>query len=65
MPTERSCVRCGKPILEPRRRKYCGDACADSAARLLASQREEHTPPWARRGASWRRLFRYYPRAEP
>jgi predicted nucleic acid-binding Zn ribbon protein len=31
-PTKKYCVRCGKPV-EPGRKKYCGDACADSASR--------------------------------
>lgn len=33
MPTERPCARCGRPIRERGRRKYCSDACANSAMR--------------------------------
>lgn len=26
------CKRCGKPILEPRRKSYCSEGCADVVA---------------------------------
>jgi hypothetical protein len=33
------CVRCGRPA-EPGRRKYCSEACADSAQRALKKARK-------------------------
>ena len=53
MAAERACVRCGKPV-EPGRRKYCSDACADSA------MRERIKTGKARVQA--RVLYRYYPK---
>lgn len=52
---EARCVRCGKP-LEPGRRKYCGDACADSAARERMKVRlaQLRSRPKARR---WLRVY--------
>jgi predicted nucleic acid-binding Zn ribbon protein len=52
MPAE--CVRCGKPV-ERGRRKYCSDACADSAARARIKVRKAAVTP--------RLLYRYYPKA--
>lgn len=51
------CVRCAKPIpAEEHRRKYCSDACADSAARAVIKARK------GLQGMQARRLFRYYPK---
>lgn len=52
---EARCVRCGKP-LEPGRRKYCGDACADSAQRERMKVRlaQLRSRPKARR---WLRVY--------
>lgn len=36
---DRPCVRCGKPV-EPGRRKYCSEACADSSLRAAIKLRK-------------------------
>jgi len=50
-----ACARCGKPV-EPGRRKYCSDACADSAMRERIKL--------GKASGQARRLFRFYPRKE-
>jgi len=47
------CVRCAKPV-EPGRRRYCGDACADSAARDAIKLRKAGFRGWPKR------LYRTY-----
>jgi predicted nucleic acid-binding Zn ribbon protein len=34
-----NCKRCGKPILEARRRSYCSEACADVVAHAKRLER--------------------------
>lgn len=58
------CVRCARPIPpEEHRRKYCSDACADSAARALARARQSLEGFSISQGQA-RRLFRIYPKQE-
>lgn len=53
------CVRCAKPIPpEEHRRKYCSDACADSAARAVIKARK------GLQNMQARRLYRFYPKKE-
>jgi len=50
-----SCARCGKPILEPRRRTYCSEGCADVVAhqkRLVRLSKGTMRPA----------KFRFYPK---
>lgn len=57
--TTPGCVRCGKAI-EEKRRKYCSDACADSANRDRIKQRKLSV-----QALGARRLYRYYPVSRP
>jgi len=58
------CVRCAKPIPpEERRRKYCSDACADSAARAVIKARKS-LAGFSIAGGHARLLYRYYPKKE-
>ena len=52
----RTCVRCGKPILEEHRRKFCSDACADSAGRERMKMRRYGIRTFGR--------YRVYPRGQ-
>lgn len=38
-PRMRVCARCAKPIVEPRRRTYCSEACADVVAHAKRLER--------------------------
>lgn len=62
--SERICVRCAKPIPpEEHRRKYCSDACADSAQRAVIKARKS-LEGFSLANGQARVLFRYYPKKE-
>lgn len=52
------CARCGKHPVEPGRKKFCSDACADSYSRAQLKLRK------AALRATPKRLYRYYPKPE-